>query len=61
MKHSKYHQKLGETAACTKRIMEATKVMGQNYRKGVINDCFILAVVYPQSSQKTLQWKLPPS
>ena len=54
MKHSKYHQKLGETAACTKRIMEATKVMGQNYRKGVINDCFILAVVYPQSSQKTL-------
>ena len=25
MKHSKYHQDLGATAACTKRTLEATK------------------------------------
>ena len=41
MKHRKYYQELGATAACTKRIMEATKGIGQNYRKGATMDCFL--------------------
>ena len=34
MKHSKYQQEIGETAACTKIIMEATKGIGQKSIKG---------------------------
>ena len=41
MKHIKYHQELGLTAACTKGMTEATKGIGQNYRKGATKDCFI--------------------
>ena len=41
MKHSKYHKGLGATAAFTKRIMEATKGIGQKYTKGATKDCFL--------------------
>ena len=34
VKYSKYQQEKGATAACTKRIMEATKGIGHRYRKG---------------------------
>ena len=34
MKDSSYQQKLGATAVCTKRMMEATKEIGQKYIKG---------------------------
>ena len=34
MKHSNYHQELGETAACTNRMTEATKGIGQKSIKG---------------------------
>ena len=33
MKHSKYQQELGATEACTKKMMEAKKGIGQRYIK----------------------------
>ena len=41
MKHSKYQKELGATTACTKRIMEATKGIGQKSIKGGTKDCFL--------------------
>ena len=41
MKHSKYQKYLGSTESCTKITMEATKGIGQKYRKGETKDCFI--------------------
>ena len=41
MKHIKYHQQIGATAACTKIMMEASKGIGQKYRKGATKDCFL--------------------
>ena len=41
MSHIKYQQELGLTAACTKGMTEATKGIGQKYRKGATRDCFI--------------------
>ena len=41
MKQSKYHKDLGATVACTTIIMEATKGIGQKYRKGATKDCFL--------------------
>ena len=41
MKHSKYQKELGATVTCTKRIMEATKVIGQKSIKGGTKDCFL--------------------
>ena len=41
MKHRKYQKELGTTADCTKRMVEAKKGIGQNYRKGATKDCFI--------------------
>ena len=41
MKHSKYHQELGATAAFTKRMIEATKGIGQKSIKGGTKDCFL--------------------
>ena len=32
---------LGATSACTNRIMEATKEIGQRYKKGANTDCFL--------------------
>ena len=36
-----YHFELGATAACTKRLMEDTKGMGQRSVKGSTRDCFL--------------------
>ena len=41
MKHSKYQKDLGATAACNERMTEATKGIGQKYRKGTMKDCFL--------------------
>ena len=41
MKNSRYQQELGATAACTKRMMEETKGIGQKYKKGGAKDCFL--------------------
>ena len=41
MNHNNYQQGIGATAACTNRIMEATKGVGQKYRKGETKDCFL--------------------
>ena len=60
MKHSKYHHELGATAACTKRIMEATKGIGQKSIKWGTKDCFLLIVGSPQRRRNNLQWKLVP-
>ena len=40
MNHSKYKKDLGETAACTKRMTESTKGIGQKYIKEGNKDCF---------------------
>ena len=41
MNHSKYQQELGATAAFTKRIIEATKGIGQKSIKGGLKDCLL--------------------
>ena len=46
MNHSKYHQELEDTAVCTKRMVEATKGIGQKYRKGVTNNCFLFDCLF---------------
>ena len=42
MKHRKYQKELGSTAACTKRMTEATKGIGQKSIIGGTKDCLIL-------------------
>ena len=41
MKDSLYQQELGATAACTKRMMEATKGIGHKSKKGGTKDFFL--------------------
>ena len=41
MKDSRYQKELGATAACTKRMMEETKGIGQKSKKGGPKDCFL--------------------
>ena len=41
MKNSRYQQELGATAACTKRMMEETKGIGQKSKKRGPKDCFL--------------------
>ena len=41
MNNRKYHLQLGKTEACTKKIMEATKGIGQREIKGANNYCSI--------------------
>ena len=41
IKHIKYQKDLGATAACTKRITEATKGIGQKYIKWGTKNCFL--------------------
>ena len=40
-KDSRYQQELGATAACTKRMMEETKGIGQKSKKGGTKYCFL--------------------
>ena len=40
MKNSKYYLQLGKTAACTNRIMVATKGVGPKYIKGATKGMF---------------------
>ena len=42
MKLIRYHLELGATAACTKRLMEETKGLGQRSVKGSTRNCFLL-------------------
>ena len=44
MKHRKYHQELGATAACTKIMVEATSGIGQKDIKGGTKDCFLFDI-----------------
>ena len=46
----KFHLKLGATAVCTKRMMEATKGIGNMDIKGATKYCFILNIWF--SSKK---------
>ena len=39
--HSKFQKDIGATAACTNRMMEATKWIGQKSIKGETKDCFL--------------------
>ena len=41
MNNIKYQNELGSTAACTKRMMEATKGICKKYIKGGKKDCFL--------------------
>ena len=41
VKHINYRQGLRATTSCTKRMTEATKGIGQKYRKRETKDCFI--------------------
>ena len=47
MKNSDFHLGLGSTAACTKRIMEATNGLGQRDAKGATKDCFLFGSFFP--------------
>ena len=44
MKDGRYQQELGATEACTKRMMEATKGIGQNSIEGGTKDCLIFGI-----------------
>ena len=46
MKDSRYQKELGATAACTKRMTEETKGIGQNSKKGGPKDCFPLDIFF---------------
>ena len=41
MKSSRYHLELGATSACTKRLVEETKGLGQRALKGSMRDFFL--------------------
>ena len=41
MKDSRYQKELGATAACTQRMVEETKGIGQTSKKGGPKDCFL--------------------
>ena len=41
MNHSKYHQKLGTTAACSNIMMESTNGIGHKYKTGATMYCSI--------------------
>ena len=41
MKFSNHQQDIGSTEVCTNRMMGATKGIGQKYKKGVTEDCFL--------------------
>ena len=54
-KNSKYHQKLGATKSCTKRMTEARNGIGQRYRKGATNNCFIFeSRFYSKKSEESV-------
>ena len=42
IKRRKYQQKQGATAACNMIMMEATKGVGQRYKKGATKGCFLI-------------------
>ena len=49
MKHIKYHQELGATADCTKRLMGATKGIGQKSIEGGTKDFpFLIVGLHPR-------------
>ena len=58
MNRSRYQQELGATAACTNRMLGATKGIGQKYRKGAMEDFFFLIVGSPQRRWQNLRCKL---
>ena len=41
MKSGRYHLELGGTSACTKRLMEGTKLLGQRAVKVSTRGCFL--------------------
>ena len=47
MKDSRCQQEIGATAACTKRVMEETKGIGQKSKKGGPKDCFLFGSWFP--------------
>ena len=48
-----YKKQLGDTAACSKIMMEATKGIRHKYRKGTTEDCFIFGIFF--SSKKSAE------
>ena len=58
MKNSKYQHELGSTAACTKRMMKATKGIGQKSIKGGTKDFSFLIYGSPPRRRQKLRWKL---
>ena len=52
MNHSNYQTDLGVTAERTKRILEATKGIGQKYREGAAHDFFLFDIWF--SSKKAV-------
>ena len=56
MKKSRYQQELGATAACTKRMMEETKGVGQKSKNGGRRIVSCLMVGSPPRRRQKLQW-----
>ena len=61
MNHSKHHKELGATTACNKRMMEATKGVGQKSIKGGQKIVSFLIVDLPPRRRQKLQCRLVPS
>ena len=57
VKNGKYQKELVATAACTKRMMEATKGIGQKSIKGGTKDFPFSIVGSPPRIRQNLQWK----
>ena len=58
MNNTRYHQYIGATTACTKRMMEATTGLGQRKYKGATKDFVFLAVGFPWRGHLKLWWML---
>ena len=58
MNNIKYQKDLGETAACTKRMTEARKGIGQKSIKWGTKDCFLFDSWFLPIRRKKLQCKL---
>ena len=56
MNQRNYQKYFGATSACTKRMMEATKRIGQKSIKGGTKDYFLFDSWYPPRRRQKLRW-----
>ena len=55
MNHSKHQNELGETAACTNRMIESTKGIGKKSINGGTKDCFYSWFAYKKAEEAVME------